>query len=186
MPYDAGMASFCRKHTLKGGRILTIREATESDAEEIIAHCEQVGGETDFLTYSRGEFGITVDEERVFLREYPLKGNVMMLSLVDDQLAAVSDVGRASLRDRLMHIGSIGISVQKSFWRLGVASHTVLALIDWSKEAGLRKLNLEVSVQNKGAIALYEKLGFIGEGQNRRAFRLGDTFVDSLWMGLIL
>ncbi len=171
---------------LKDGRTLINREATESDAGAIITHCDQVGGETDFLTYGAGQFGITVDEERVFIRQHHLKGNLMLVSLVDDTLVGVSTITRTSLRDRLMHVGVLGITVQKAFWRLGIATRTMDALIDWSRGAGLCKLNLEVFAHNTAAIALYKKCGFETEGQNRRAVRLGDRFVDSMWMGLLL
>ena len=180
------MPPFQRQNVLRDGRDLCIREAVESDAEAIVEHCERVGGETDFLGFGIAQFGITVDEERVFLREHPLKGNVMLVSLVEDSVVAVSNVTRMSLRDRLMHVGSLGISVQKVFWRLGVATHTMRALVEWSKGAGLRKLNLEVSVENTAAIGLYQKVGFEHEGRNRRGFQLNDQLIDTLWMGMLL
>jgi RimJ/RimL family protein N-acetyltransferase len=180
------MAPYREEHTLEDGRVLLIREAIEDDAQAIVEHCERIGGETDFLSYGQGEFGITVDEERVFIREYPLRGNVLMVGLVDGELASVANVERVSLRERLIHAGALGITVQKAFWGCGIGMGVMRALVDWSRQAGLQKLNLEVYANNERAIAMYKRLGFEREGRNRRSLRLGDSFVDGLWMGLLL
>jgi hypothetical protein len=48
--------------TLKNGIGVTIREAESKDAEKMIAFYNRVGGESDFLSFGKGEFLRPVSE----------------------------------------------------------------------------------------------------------------------------
>ena len=37
------------------------------DAEALIDYCNEIGGESDYLTFGRGQFHYTVEEERDFI-----------------------------------------------------------------------------------------------------------------------
>ena len=59
------------------------------------------------------------------------------------------------------------------------------AMLEWARRHEIvRKINLEVRADNARAIALYERLGFVQEGRQTLAMRVGDTFYDTLWMGI--
>ena len=55
-------------------------------------------------------------------------------------------------------IGGVGVSTRAR--RGGVGEQLMLAVLDEARAAGLRRVWLEVLVQNEPAIRLYEKLGF--------------------------
>jgi putative acetyltransferase len=46
----------------------------------------------------------------------------------------------------------------------------------------VRKLELHVFPWNKGAIALYDRFGFVREGYRRGHYRRGDEYVDAVLM----
>lgn len=52
---------------LKNGAPAVIREARSTDAKEIVAFVDEVAGESDFLSFGRGEFELSEEEEADFL-----------------------------------------------------------------------------------------------------------------------
>jgi RimJ/RimL family protein N-acetyltransferase len=56
-------------------------------------------------------------------------------------------------------------------------------LVEWARQAGLRKLYLKVFSDNTRAIRLYESLGFVEEGRLKGDVLRGDgTYGDTLIM----
>ncbi|MED4280744.1 hypothetical protein P4678_03075 [Priestia megaterium] len=53
--------------TLKNGIGISIREAAPKDAEKMIAFYNRVGGESDFLSFGKGEFLTPLSEYELFL-----------------------------------------------------------------------------------------------------------------------
>ena len=56
----------------------------------------------------------------------------------------------------------------------------------WACEVGISKLELHVFPHNLAAIALYERLGYEGEGLLRAHYVRAGEFVDVVVMGLLL
>jgi [ribosomal protein S18]-alanine N-acetyltransferase len=65
----------------------------------------------------------------------------------------------------------LGMLVRADRRRQGVGDALVLACIRWAKEHGARRVVLHVFPHNEGAIALYEKHGFVHRGMVRRSYR---------------
>ena len=49
--------------SLKDGRPAELREAVPSDAEDMIDYLRCIGGESDFLTFGKDAFSMSVAEE---------------------------------------------------------------------------------------------------------------------------
>jgi len=77
------------------------------------------------------------------------------------------------------HAASLGMAVRASARRQGVGSALVAAAIDLAERwLAVRRIELEVYVDNVAAIGLYNKFSFVVEGTLRQyAFRDGE-FVD--------
>ncbi|MCC2616436.1 GNAT family N-acetyltransferase [Aestuariibacter halophilus] len=98
-------------------------------------------------------------------------------------LVAISDNGQLAgqlgmaLMDnpRRRHVANIGMAVDESQRRQGVADKLLLAAMDLAMNwLAIRRLELEVYCDNDAAIALYQKHGFVIEGTAREyAFRDG-------------
>ena len=54
--------------------------------------------------------------------------------------------------------------------------------INWSRENGIKKVNLEVFSSNINAISVYEKIGFEHEGIRRSQFIVDGKYVDDILM----
>ncbi len=59
--------------------------------------------------------------------------------------------------------------------------------IQWARQGGvLQRIELFVFVENKPAIYLYEKFGFLIEGRLRKAVYRHERFYDDYLMALLL
>jgi GNAT superfamily N-acetyltransferase len=116
--------------------------------------------------------------ERAELVHAAYEGYVMPFHLDETQLAFMDesfdidlDASRIAYRDGepvgLANLGIRGeegwiggVGVVKSARRSGIGEQLMRALHDEARERGLRRVWLEVIVENSGAFALYEKLGY--------------------------
>jgi len=85
---------------------------------------------------------------------------------------------------KMKHYGTIGISVLKEYWGRGIATALLEKLISWSKEKGIKKINLDVFENNERAIKLYEKFGFKLEGCIEDGIFDGEKYINLLVYGL--
>jgi [ribosomal protein S18]-alanine N-acetyltransferase len=74
----------------------------------------------------------------------------------------------------------MNIAVNPSFRRRGIATALLERLFELTDDGGRRGYTLEVRVSNKGAIKLYERLGFTARGKRRGYYT--DNREDALVM----
>jgi RimJ/RimL family protein N-acetyltransferase len=176
-----------RKHELKNGRVLLIREVAVEDARALLDYVEHISGESDFLSFGPGEFELTEPEEQEFIRKCLASDNqLFILGLIDDTIVAILNFS-GGRRPRVRHSGEFGISVRKQYWGLGIGSLMLNTLIDWARHTQIvKKINLRVRTDNQRAIELYKRKGFAKEGTSRKEILLDGKYFDHHWMGLEL
>lgn len=87
---------------------------------------------------------------------------------------------------RTRHAASFGISVDPSMQGRGVGHALMTAILDQADRwLGLRRVELDVFVDNERARALYERHGFVVEGRTRMTALRRGTYVDSFAMARI-
>lgn len=68
----------------------------------------------------------------------------------------------------------------------GIGPRAIALILDHAfGELGLNRISLRVIDYNARAIAAYKKLGFVEEGRERAAARVGDIYHDDIIMGLL-
>ncbi len=171
---------------INNGKII-IRQATKDDASGLVDDLNVIGGESNFLTFGTGEFGISVEDEEWFIEKVLKKENdLFIVAEVDGEIIGSLNFS-GGLRERTAHVGEFGMSVLKKYWGNGIGEELIKYLINWSKDSGIiRKINLRVRTDNERGIYLYEKLGFFEKGLLKRDFVIDDKFYDSLLMGLCI
>jgi RimJ/RimL family protein N-acetyltransferase len=185
---ESGMVDkFVQRVMLANHLELTLRPALPKDAEQLLAYLEQVAGESENLTAGPGEFGISLEQERVFLQQaQELPTSLYLLAEVDGEIVGTLTFSTEK-RPRVQHGGEFGMSVLRKYWNQGIGARMLAYLIEWAKQTpSIRKINLRVRVDNLSAIHLYEKYGFVREGRRTREFSLHGQFVDVFLMGLQL
>ena len=84
------------------------------------------------------------------------------------------------------HCGQLGMGVREGFRRLGIGTRLIDQTICKAKEERLERIELQVYASNTPAIKLYEKVGFIVEGVQKRARKLDGAYDDLVWMALFI
>lgn len=87
---------------------------------------------------------------------------------------------------RKSHCASLGIMVHKEYQGMGIGKKLMEAVIDLADNwLMLKRLELEVFVDNEKAIALYKQMGFEKEGIRRKAAIRNGIYADELIMSRI-
>ncbi|MDR1794443.1 MAG: GNAT family N-acetyltransferase [Erysipelotrichaceae bacterium] len=172
---------------LKNGEEVWIREAEVSDTQALLDYMRALTYETEFLSFVPGEFNYTMASEEQWIKDHQNKaGNLILNAWVKEQLVANLSMGTPG-RQKLDHWATLGISVRKAYWGLGLGNILMQKAVDFAKQSGLYSLRLEVFSPNLRAIHLYEKFGFKQVGRFQNAGRLPDgRLMDDLFMELIV
>ena len=176
-----------RKRRLTNNQLLLVREASAEDVPALLEYIEAISGESDFLSFGRGEFRLSESEEREVLLDYQRSTNKLYaLGLIDSEIVSSLSFSAGS-RPRIQHTGEFGMSVCKEYWGLGIGSAMLDTLLEWARATGIIvKINLRVRTDNQRAIQLYERIGFVREGTISKEIRLDGKYYDHHWMGLEL
>lgn len=84
------------------------------------------------------------------------------------------------------HKAELGMAVDEGFWGVGLGRVMMRAVLGEVRARGrCHKLNLRVRATNERALRLYASLGFVVEGRERDAARVGDRYEDELLLGMV-
>lgn len=173
------------KMTLKNGDELMIRKAKVSDAKALLKYVNTIAGESNNLTFGDGEFTMTLEEEEGFLKGLEDRDNCYFIVVMKDDEVIGNGSLMGGTRPRTQHCATLGISILKDYWHLGIGHEIMKTLVNCSKSNSIiRKINLQVKTDNINAIKLYHKHGFIREGRIERFFLIEGVFYDAYHMGL--
>ncbi|MEO2047176.1 MAG: GNAT family N-acetyltransferase [Pirellulales bacterium] len=164
-----------------------VREAEPDDTIAELTYIEDINGQSGFLSFRRGEFGLTELQEQAFLRKFLASDNQLYnLGIIDDTIVSTLNFSAES-RLRVQHSDEFGMSVQRQFWGRGIGSLMLNVLICWAKQKQIvTRINLRVRTDTQRAIEIYERQGFVKEGTTRKEFLLNGKYFDNYWMGLEL
>jgi len=170
---------------LRNGFACVLRQAEEQDADDILEYMNYVCGETDYLSYGRGDIHWTVENERKFIKDH-LDSDNKLLIIAEVRGSINGLIGfKGDEKKRMRHTGEFGVIVSQKYWGLGLGSALIECMIEWAKGSGIvRKINLMVRVDNQRALRLYKRFGFIEEGLVSRQFKMANKFYDAYFLGL--
>lgn len=153
-----------------------IRRAEPSDARGIINCMQSVMDERIYLV---GEYYLLTErgeQERI--------RSIEDLTLVCDrygEIVGVITIQRGMYKKN-RHTANLGIAVKSGHRQKGIGTRLINESLNWCKNQGIKKVNLEVFSSNTGAIRAYEKVGFQIEGYRRGQFMINGQAVDDVFM----
>ena len=114
-----------------------IRRGMPEDAEKIIKYLKIIGTETDNLTFDGG-ISFTVEQEREYLNMvYNSSRSLYLIAVENDEVIGCASLD-TSLRERLKHRGSLGVSVQKKAWGKHIGSRLMEELLKFAKDTATK------------------------------------------------
>lgn len=166
--------------------MVLIRNALVSDAGAILAFCQQVGSETDNLSYGEEGQGLSVEDEEVLLGK--IERSKTSYFLVAEEAGDIIATCNCSAfqKKRLAHRAEIGIVVKKVYWNQGIGRQLLTRLMTLAQQSDLKVLSLEVRSDNDKAIHLYESFGFQKIGTFKHFMEIDNQAIDFDIMELLL
>ena len=157
---------------MKNGEEAHLRNAVESDGAAVVQNFNLTHEETDFLLTYPEENSMDAKQEGEFLQKKADSDNeIEIIALVDGKVAGTAGIDAIGTKYKLKHRAEFGISVAREYWGLGLGTALTNACIKCAKEAGYEQLELDAVADNKQAISLYEKAGFVEFGRNPKGFK---------------
>ena len=164
-----------------------IREATESDAAEILSIRKSIISQNEFFIPISEEFHVDVETQRKKTITNSQQGGVTFVAEDGGRIVGFLVFTRNSMK-RLNHTGLFGMGILEDYCNQGVGTKLLSQLIHWAKiQEGIEKICLGVFSTNERAIKVYEKIGFKEEGREKRQFKFEDgRYADNVLMALYI
>ena len=165
---------------------MRVHEAIPSDSDRLVALFRTLYSETSFMLFEPDEFTVTGEQQARRIAEVSRsESGVMFVCEIDNDLVGVV-FGNRGIARRTRHSLYVVIGVLQAYVGHGVGRTLLEALEGWAHSRGLHRLELTVDVDNRRAIALYEKCGFEREGVKRHSRRIGGRYSDELYMSKLI
>ena len=169
---------------LKDGRAIVIRCAQERDAASLLEanKLSFIDGAGMILTVD--EYNLSEDDVKSFIQAH-IDGPRDLMLVADFEGTVVGNIGFRGAKPRMCaHWGTFAMAVRPGWRGHGIGDALLTRLLEWAASMPeIEKVTLAVRADNKRAIALYEKHGFVMSGCEKAYLRLSDgSFVDDFRM----
>lgn len=172
---------------LKNGKTAILRSPIKEDAQAMIDYLNIIGGESDFITFGKNEFSMSVEAEQDYIeRINSMNNSKNVLIIIENEIVGIASITSVQ-KERMKHNGTLGISIRKKYWGIGLGSEIMNYLIDWAKSNKItKKINLLVREDNIRGVKLYEKFGFEKEGLLKKDICVNGVYYNTIAMGLYI
>lgn len=151
---------------------ITLKVAEVTDAAKVLELLQQINQETNVVMISHLN-SLSVADEEASLEEINRRSDCfVLLAMLSNQPVGIVTVTKV---DATANAGELGVAVLKQYWSLGIGSMLVDEAIYWfEKFSSLAHLVLDVFSDNKRALHVYEKLGFVKTGEAQQLDSAGE------------
>ena len=177
--------------TAKNGKLVTLRAIRWEDLNAILEFANRLVDEREVDP----DFGILLDKRQTLETEADWLGKklasiekgdqISVVAEVEGKLVANSEVIRGQFSDEFHH-GKLGISVLKEYRDQGIGLQMMKTLVEESRKAGLKSIELEVFAHNPRAVHVYEAAGFKRVGRIPKKIFRKTRFTDIIVMAIEL
>ncbi|NBI30202.1 GNAT family N-acetyltransferase [Chengkuizengella marina] len=163
-----------------------IREILVSDAEEFLNLNKKLDLETKFMLYEENERTTSIEEQAKMIDSILNSYNsTIFVSQQESNLVGYILIHGGKM-NRIKHKANLVIGILNKYCNKGIGRQLFQQTEDWAKTHGLKRLELSVMAHNKSAIALYKKMGFKIEGEQKCSLIVDGQIVDEYIMGKLL
>ncbi len=163
---------------------MLIRPARIEDAERLAqAEYDTAAAQEGLLAAKPGE--IPVSAFRATIQKLSTQGLYIVIEF--DGLPVGHLLLEPLSLSSTSHVSQLTIVVHPGHTRKGYGRALMEYAIRWARESGVvEKIELRVRSTNPGAIALYESLGFVREGELRNRIKLKNGYAHDICMALFV
>lgn len=176
------------EETLKNGETVLIRSVSAQDAQNMLDHLIISHEESYMNMNQKSDYwrSVSLEKEKEILQSFDERNNKIMLVATSEQriIAGLGLVGSEGQFHR--YNASLGMSLQKTYWNLGLGTHLMRLAIEQARIMGFHRIELSVRTYNESAIHLYEKFGFERVGLLKEVAKIDDQFVNEYTYQLLL
>jgi len=172
---------------LRDGRVVTLREPVEADAQALLDHLSKVFVESEYLVSSSNDPLPTLEQEVSFIRNVNHPDALCLIAEHAGAVVASGNVQRLK-QAKVSHRATLGIAIVNAFRGMGLGKFMMDAMIEFcQRHEAIQQIELGVFHRNEPAIKLYERFGFTQVGLLPNAMRNMDgTVCDEILMSLQL
>ena len=164
---------------LKDGRPALLRPVELGDAAQLIPYLRACYEERPYLSRAPEEFSLTLEQEEAWIRRNQGPGSLCLVAELEGQMVGNARIYALSQGRKRRHRASLGITVHKAYWSLGLGRALMTELLAYGRDWGFEQVELEVFGQNLRAQGLYRSMGFVPYGELPNAFHLKDGSCDT-------
>ncbi len=160
---------------------LLIRPVTPGDAETVAGVLNEAILDR---RWSLLDTPLTVDAERAYIAAFPRRGIFSVAELPEAGVVAFQSLEPYSpyVTHAHDHVLTMGTYVREGFRRRGIARCVAAASFATARERGFEKVFTDLRADNLPSLAFHLSLGFTIVGNARRHARVGDAYVDVLFV----
>lgn len=163
-----------------------IREIRLDDAQAFLQLQKILDEETSFMLLEAGERTTEVEDVANKIRDVLAQDNrAILVAEADGELIGLMELIGGNVR-RNRHTAYIVIGIRQAYTGKGVGSRLFAEGEAWARRHGIHRLELTVMIHNRGAVALYKKMGFQIEGSKRHSLLVEGRYVDEYYMAKLL
>jgi ribosomal protein S18 acetylase RimI-like enzyme len=145
--------------------MMLIRTATADDIPEIVAIWGELAIHHAELDAAFAPSERWREEYRYFIRSLIGRDDALAVVAVEDGTLVGYGVGRISVLPAFFERRRRGyihdVVTRPAYRRRGIGRQLVEALLQWMRHADITVVELTVAVRNTGAVAFWERLGFV-------------------------
>lgn len=142
---------------------------------------DSVARERKYLAFLEGP---PIHTTKRFIQNNINEGWPHFVALNEEMIIGWCDITSLD-RPVFAHVGSLGIGVLANYRGQGVGEALIKSALQQAKIKGLTRIELTVFENNKPAIALYKKLGFVVEGIHKNKSRIDGRYANHIFMALL-
>lgn len=174
------------RYILSDGRSVEIRKPINQE-KDVFSLIKTLSDESDNFPFNSDDFGLTPQNIGDYISYLNNRSNsVFYVAELENKIVGIGYL-EGGKRTRTFHCSNLGLGILASYNNLGIGSIITNSLVEYAKNGEfIAKIDLQVRTDNRSAIKVYKKCGFLLEGKNARALFIDGEFYDYINMGLII
>jgi len=171
--------------TLKNGKTVVVRQATLSDAENLLNCIKTYIPTSIYIPKLENEIKLTVDQEKEWINSFIINDNSLLL-VAEYEGKIIGNIDLTGSRRKIMeHTAVIGMGMLHEWQNIGLDTALLSAIIEWAKNNSILELIwLQVYTENESGLNLYKKMGFVENGIIQNFFKQDHNYFHNLTMTL--